>query len=157
MTLWEVSLFWRASCTFHIFGKEKPLTIIFIARKGMIVIWNQIFSVDAELGMKWFCQASIARKVVPAPLFKAPTPWPNFPASFFLKLLFLLPSFLFHPFLRYFRQSPLPTISQTNPSCPNPKHQTSFAHTHRFLSRQLRITFCHKIMVAEKIDFSSNA
>ena len=38
----------------------------------------------------------------PLPLFNAPTPWPSFPP--FLKSLFPLPSFLFHPLLRYFRQ-----------------------------------------------------
>ena len=56
----------------------------------------------------------IVRKLVPVPrpLFKTPTPWPSL--SPFLKSLFLLPSFLFHPLLRYFRQFPPPS---RNPLC----------------------------------------
>ena len=42
----------------------------------------------------------IVGKGIPAPLFEAPTPWPSL--SSFLKSLFFLPSFLFHPLLRYF-------------------------------------------------------
>ena len=52
---------------------------------------------------------AIVRKGVPGPLFKAPTPWLSF--SPFLKSLFTLLSFLFHPLLRYFKQSP-PTLTQ---------------------------------------------
>ena len=48
----------------------------------------------------------IVRKGIPAPLFKAPTPWPSLPP--FLKLLFPLPYFMLHPLLRYFPQSPFP-------------------------------------------------
>ena len=40
----------------------------------------------------------------------------------FLKSLFLLPSFLLHSLLRYFRQFPPPS---RNPTCPNPTHQLS--------------------------------
>ena len=39
-------------------------------------------------------------------LFKAPTPWPSLPPPPFLKSLFPLSSFLFHPLLSYFRQFP---------------------------------------------------
>ena len=39
------------------------------------------------------------------PPFKAPTPWFSFPP---FKILFPLPSFLFHPLLIYFRQFPPP-------------------------------------------------
>ena len=46
----------------------------------------------------------IVCKGFPAPLFKAPTPWPNLPPSPFLKSLCPLSSVLFHPLLRYFRQ-----------------------------------------------------
>ena len=49
---------------------------------------------------------TIVHKGAPVPLFKAPTPWPRL-APFF-KSLFPLPSFLFHPLLRYFRQFPPP-------------------------------------------------
>ena len=52
----------------------------------------------------------IVGKGVRVPPFKAPTPWPSLPA--FLKSLFLLPSFLFHSLLRYFKHSPLPTLTQ---------------------------------------------
>ena len=52
---------------------------------------------------------TIVRKGVPVPppFFQAPTPWPSIPP--FLKSLFPLSSFLFHPVLRYFRQSPPPS------------------------------------------------
>ena len=57
----------------------------------------------------------IVGKGIPGPpLFKAPTPWPSLPP--FLKSLFALPSFVFHPLLKYFRQLP---HSHTTPSCPN--------------------------------------
>ena len=46
----------------------------------------------------------------PPPLFKVPTPWPSLPSPF-LKSFFSLPSFLFHPLLRYSRQFP-PTLTQ---------------------------------------------
>ena len=58
----------------------------------------------------WQCQSmsrtyAIVCKEIPVrplPLFKAPTSWSSMPP--FLKYLFPLPSFLFHPLLRYFRQ-----------------------------------------------------
>ena len=63
----------------------------------------------------------IVGKGIPGPsLFKAPTPWPSL--SHFLKSLFTISSFLFHPLLRYFRQFPHP---QTTPSCPNLTNQPS--------------------------------
>ena len=40
----------------------------------------------------------------PPPVFKAPTPWISLPS--FFKFLYPLPSFLFHPLFRYFRQFP---------------------------------------------------
>ena len=62
----------------------------------------------------------IVRKGVPAtPLFKAPIPWPSLPPPFF-KSSFSLPSFLFHPLSRYFRQFP---STSHNPYCPNPTNQ----------------------------------
>ena len=49
----------------------------------------------------------IVGKGIPGPLlFKASTSWPSLPP--FLKCLLALPSFLFHPLLRYFRQFPHP-------------------------------------------------
>ena len=62
----------------------------------------------------------IAHKGVPVPLFKAPTPWLSLPP--FLKFLFSLPTFLFHPLLRYFRQFPHP---HAIPSCHNLTNQFS--------------------------------
>ena len=57
----------------------------------------------------------IVGKGIPGPtLFKAPTPWPTLPT--FLKSLVALPSFLFHPLLKYCRQFPHP---RTTTSCPN--------------------------------------
>ena len=52
-----------------------------------------------------FIVHKFVRGFQPPPLFKAPTPWPSLTP--FLKSLFYLPAFLFHPLLRYFRQFPL--------------------------------------------------
>ena len=49
----------------------------------------------------------------PAPLFKASTSWPSLPP--FFKSLCPLPSVLFHPFLRYFRQFPPPSRKSVLP------------------------------------------
>ena len=62
----------------------------------------------------------IVRKGVPAPLFKASTLWPSLPPPLFLKSLFLHSSFLFHPLLRYFRQSSHPHIIKPPPSLIQP-------------------------------------
>ena len=50
--------------------------------------------------------------------------------------MFLLPSFLFHHLLRYFRQFPPPSCRQS-PSCPNLTHQPS-NQTNRFIFRKLK-------------------
>ena len=129
-------------------------------------------------------------KRVPGLLFQGTHPLTQLAP--FLESLFSLPSFLFHPLLRYF--------SISTPSCPNPTLQPSLliisrfkqiskvwfyqlnccflskinfwffsnAFTNifgylnlwdifRFIFRQLRMTFFHKIMMAEKNFFSSNA
>ena len=63
----------------------------------------------------------IVGKGIPGPsLFKAPNPWPSLPH--FLKSLFTISSFLFHPLLRHFRQFLHP---YTTPSCPNLTNQPS--------------------------------
>ena len=57
----------------------------------------------------------IVGKGIPGPLFFFPGTHPLTQIAPFLKSLFALPSFLFHPFLRYFRQFP---HSHTTSSCP---------------------------------------
>ena len=52
----------------------------------------------------------IVHKGVPVPsTFQPPTPWPSLLP--FLKSLFPLPSFLFHPLLKYFTQLPPPSCN----------------------------------------------
>ena len=82
----------------------------------LINLWTEV-TTDGDVS-SWM--ETIVRKGVPVPLFKAPTPWPRLPI--FFKSLFPLPSFLFHPLLRYFRQFPLP---HATPSCPNLTNQPS--------------------------------
>ena len=69
---------------------------------------NEQQSLPVMTVMIW--QSCIVRKGVPAPLFKAPTPSPSLPPLF--KMFVFPPSFLFHPFLRYFRQLSPPLCKQ---------------------------------------------
>ena len=75
---------------------------------------------------------NIVRKGVPAPRFflRHPHFEPACPLPLtFLKSLFPLSSFLFHPLVRYFRQFPHP---QATLSCPNLTHQPSLHITNEF-------------------------
>ena len=80
----------------------KLLILILSTAPSKIVLFKEIGSHSSYGGSS------------PPPLFKAPTPWPSLPP--FLKFLFPLPSFLFHPLLRYFTRSPHP---HATPSCPH--------------------------------------
>ena len=131
----------------------------------------------------------IVCKEVPVPPFlRHPLLDPAWPP--FLKSLCPLPSVLFQPPLRYFRQSPCPTqiftaliwltnlswfkqiskgqiyqlschfLSKINFNLSNPSTDIGYFNLwdiFRFIFRQLRMTFFHKIMLAEKNNFSSNA
>ena len=68
----------------------------------------------------------VCEKVPVPPSLRHPPVDPACPP--FLKSLFLLLSFLFHPLLRYFRQ--FPHLHTT--SCPNPTHQPSLHTTNEF-------------------------
>ena len=60
---------------------------------------------------EWFHRTVVCNGI-PAPppsLFKAPKPCLSLPPPLFLKSLFPLTPFLFHPILRYFRQFPPPS------------------------------------------------
>ena len=129
------------------------------------------------------CMNNIARKAVPAPLPPFLRHSPLAQLVPFLKSLFLLHSFLFHPLLRCFRYSFHRNVS---PYCSPPTSQTYFQKgdftsstvsfyqksifnllypftnrflwdIFRFIFRQLKMTFFHKIIVAEKNNSSSNA
>ena len=88
------------------------LVLYYIIRINTIYIWLSSYAVCKE---------------VPSPPFKAPTPCPSLPPrpppALFFKSLFLLPYFLFHPLLRYFKQFP---HSHKTPSCPNLINQRSW-------------------------------
>ena len=82
---------------------------------------------------------NIVRKGVPAsflksqPLERACPP----PPHLFLKFLFPLPSFLFHPLLKYFGQF---LTTRRQPSCSNPTRQLSLRiHTVSFLDNLERL------------------
>ena len=93
---------------------------------SLLYIWSMLqVYLKYTLNILWKYTSSISEvyfivcKEVQAPLlFKAPTPWPSLPP--FLKPLFPLLSFLFHPLLRHFTHFPHP---QATSSCPNPTNQ----------------------------------
>ena len=62
-------------------------------RQKFLSFWTIFYHFSPPQLVRWF----------QTPLFKALTPCP-----LFFKSLFLLPSFMFHPLLRYFRQFPPP-------------------------------------------------
>ena len=78
---------------------------------GLIKAENSIVSIKRQscLNIKNSKKFSfiVRKRVPPTPLFMAPTSRPKLPH--FLKSLFPLPSFLFHPFVRNFRQFPPPS------------------------------------------------
>ena len=92
-------------------------------------------------------------------LFKAPTTWT--PCTPFLKSLWSLPSVLFHPLLRYFRQSH-PTLTKISLAIIRPTTISWFKQISKgqiyqvnrsplwgiftFIFRQFRMTFFDKIM-----------
>ena len=92
-------------------------------------------------------------KRVPAPLFKAPTPWPSLPSPLFKNFCFPSPLFLFsiQPSFKVF-QFPLPWCWQP-PLLPESDTPTLLTKTHRFIFRKLRMTFFHKIKLLEKMIF----
>ena len=84
---------------------------------------------------------------VPAPLFKAPTPWHSLPS--FLKYLCSLPSFLFHPssISRYFfrHSPPHPTIMQIPPALTWPTNLSWFKKISKGWIYQFNCCFLSKV------------
>ena len=79
-------------------------------------------------------------------------------APSFLKSLFLLHSFLFHPFLRYFRQfhpTPPPPHPHRTPFCHNLTHQLSSHIINRFkeISKELSYQFSCRFLSKIKNQF----
>ena len=110
MWWWKIVFFWN--------GWPKNSWQVF--PEGTL-FWQLFGHLMANFGTFLRGQPTV-RKGAPAPLFKAPTPWPSLPSPF-LKPLCPLPSVLLHPLLRYFRQFPHP---HANPSSPSPTNQLSW-------------------------------
>ena len=84
----------RTALSGHQLGKK----IFFSTKK--VTVSSPVVDIHHS-SISWSSQQTIIMcKGVPAPLFKAPTPWPSLP--YFLKSLFPLPSFLFPPLFKVF-------------------------------------------------------
>ena len=109
--LWERSKISKLESTTTQFFLEFYFEIVKSNAKYLRII-SKTFVTITHCGRK-----TIVHKGVPVPFFKTPIPWPSLHPPVKICFPTPLPSFLFHPLLRYFRQFQFPPPSH-NPLLP---------------------------------------